>query len=218
MRARMRTAAARAAVFAGLGACGGGATSRPSTPAEAPRLARVWDATFVLDAPPLGFDSAALRATPQGRVHGILAVVPNHWLTTAATAAATLPTRPTLYGAYDVDFTPFGFDPRDADRVPDVVGTASSVAPPGRDSVLLVLGPASERGRVVLAGTLRADSIVGTWQLQSAGRAGTTAQGHFVLVASPATPSRPAAAAATFRARARAVLHGGEHVAPGGGR
>ena len=216
MRPLLRKTAPSRATLAALGVLGaalggtleacGGAASRPAASAGTPRLAGVWDATFVLDAPPLGFDTAALRARPDARVRGTLVLVPNHWLTAAAVAGVGLPTAPTLYGTYDLDFTPFGFDPRDAHRVPGVVATATPSGPTGADSVTLVLDPSADREQVTLAGVLRADSVVGTWRVQGPGRSGMTGGGHFVLVAPPATAPPAATPRATLGARARGIL------------
>lgn len=167
-------------------ACGGGGgVSRSARVADARPLAGVWDGAFTLDAPPLGFDTAALRGARQGRVRGTFAFLPNHVLTAAVATGTELAVAPSLYGTYDVDFTPFGFDVRRPDRVPDLVGVAAA-----GDSVLLLLSPSDDRAQVLLAGTFRRDSLVGTWRLQSAGRGSSSAGGHFVLVA-PAT-ARPA--------------------------
>ncbi len=200
MRAASRAASATvlAAVLAALlGACRS-AHERESLAAPTSRLVGVWDVTFALDSPPLGFDSAALHESSGGRVRGTLALVANHWLTASAATGDVSQARPAVYGTYDVDFSPFGFDPRDADRVPDLVATTrqplGSASATGGDSVEVVLGPASERAQVVLRGAWRADSVVGTWRLRSAGRWGATASGHFVLVSGRLAAGRPAAA------------------------
>ncbi|GJG87072.1 hypothetical protein tb265_22530 [Gemmatimonadetes bacterium T265] len=172
-----------------VAACGrDGRPARAARPAGSPPLlAGVWDATFSLDVPPLGYDSAALRQAAQGRVRGRFAFMPNHYLPASVATGVGLPAAPTLYGTYDVDFRPFGFDPRNGDRVPDVVGVApggpSAAGGAAADSVTLLLSPSNDRAQVLLAGTVRGDSVVGTWHLQSAGRGGPTAVGHFVLVA-----------------------------------
>ena len=210
--ARPRTALAAVAVLGAalggtLAACAGSAPPPPAASAGTSPLAGVWDATFALDAPPLGFDTAALRARPDGRVHGMLVFVPNHWLTAADVAGAGLPTAPTLYGTYDLDFRPFGFDPRDPDRVPGVVATASTPGGPnGADSVMVVLGPSDDREQVTLAGVLRSDSVVGRWRVQGAGRSALTAGGQFVLVAASAAAPRAATPRPTLGARARGIL------------
>ena len=186
----------------GLAACGPAAHRRtPVESAGMPPLAGIWDVAFVLDAPPLGFEPPPAGGLARARVGGTLALVANHWLTAPVGDDATAAVRPIVYGTYDVDFRAFGFDPRDPDRVPDVIATEvvrrvpvpraalpraaghDRGGPSGGDSVTVVLGPDNERAQVVLVGAARADSVVGTWRLRSAGRWGATAAGRFVLVA-----------------------------------
>ena len=195
----IRAATIGGLALGGLTFCGPAARRTPVGTAGVPPLAGIWDATFVLDAPPLGVAPPPSSGVGRARVGGTLALVANHWLTAPIGVDATV--RPMVYGTYDVDFRPFGFDPRDPDRVPDVVATEAvppMPVPPASvpraarddrggsscgDSVTVVLGPDSERAQVLLVGAARADSVVGTWRLRSAGRWGATAAGRFVLVA-----------------------------------
>lgn len=201
-----RVPAAGLAVLGLAAACRQETAAPNGSSAAAGRLAGVWDATFVLTTLPLGVDTAAFRRSRTDRVRGVLAFVPNHWLATAAGEADGRPTAPAAYGSYDADFSPFGFEPREAGQVPAVVATVvrpsvvgqaavrrtARDAAAGGDSVVLVLGPAGDRTRVHLAGAWHADSITGTWQLESAARGGASAAGRFVMA-----PRRPARRAET---------------------
>lgn len=135
----------------------------------------MWEADFALHEPPLGFDSAALRRLPRGVVHATLAFVPNTWLEPARVDFTTPVAASSAYGTFDADFTPFGFDPRESGRVPPAVVTVAG------DSVLLTLGQGGDQTSVYVSARWHADSAVGTWRLQSTGRAGATASGGVVM-------------------------------------
>ena len=70
----------------------------------------------------------------------------------------------TVYGIYDVDFTPFGFDCRPQRGVPLVGGR--EVAP---DSAEVVLNPQTDHGGVALKGRFSGDSIFGVWYERRSG-------------------------------------------------
>ena len=170
-----RTTTGLAAVLAFVSACGHGGAPRAGASAAARRIVGMWEADFALRTPPLAFDSAALRRSPHGDVHATLAFVPNTWLEPASADVTTPATAPVAYGTFDADFTPFGFEPREGGRVPTAVVSVTG------DSVLLLLGPGGDQTSVYVAAVWRGDSAVGTWRLQSSGRAGATASGGVVI-------------------------------------
>lgn len=77
-----------------------------------------------------------------------------------------------IYGIYDVDFTPVGFDCRPASGVPLVGGRRVT-----RDSVELVLNPQTDHGGVALEGKMSEGRIAGAWYERRAGGA----TGWFIL-------------------------------------
>lgn len=134
--------------------------------AQAPpeqRLVGIWNVRLHLDQP------LVPKGTPlPSDIHGEIALLANPWLRNAYREMMA----PTHYGAYDIDFTTFGFDPRDPGQIPVAVATLH-----GRDTVELVLAPGQSQ-TVMLDGTFAGDSVVGTWQA-SVVRFG--AAGRFVM-------------------------------------
>lgn len=130
-----------------------------ATPA-ARRLVGVWRVTFTLDS------VSRLRGGAQS-VRGTIALIEDHYEQGSYPQIA----EPTHYGTYDIDFTPFGFEARGPRAVPIAVAGVSrdSANRSGRsvDHVRIVLDPDEPRMNVTLDGTLAADTIAGTWSVES---------------------------------------------------
>ena len=157
---------AGATIVAGCG--GGSAADRAGDTPEARRLAGAWSIRLQIDRS--RFEAVAPSEALVREVRGDVALVANHWL--AGNPRVPLPT---LYGTYDIDFRPLGFDPRIDGKVPRVEAAAR-----GRDSVDLVFEPADDRQQVRLRGAWIADSIIGRWELDG-GRIGGDAAGAFTM-------------------------------------
>jgi hypothetical protein len=131
------------------------------------QLIGTWDAHFHLDRAPL----LTLNINPAMQdVSGEIAFVPNRWL---VEPYPEMPA-PSAYGTYDVDFTPFGFDPRRTSQTP------TAVAGLNKDSLLIILGEPGDETSVILNGRMTGDSIRGTWTV-SIGRSGGGG-GSFLIV------------------------------------
>lgn len=132
------------------------------------QLTGTWDAYFHLDRPPL----LTLTINPEMKdVSGEFAFVPNRWV---VQPYPEMPA-PSAYGTYDVDFTPFGFDPRRTDETPTAV--AGWVK---KDSLQIILGEPNDETSVILDGRMTNDSIRGSWTV-SIGRSGGGG-GSFLIV------------------------------------
>ncbi|HXC26108.1 MAG TPA: hypothetical protein VNU46_09355, partial [Gemmatimonadaceae bacterium] len=113
------------------------------------RLVGVWEMRFRLD------QLLALKSTPSpNEIHGEIAFLANPWFRTAPPERVS----PTDYGVYDVDFTPFGFDPRTPGQVPVAIAMVRD-----HDTVQIMLGQGQSQ-TVTLDGTMVGDSVVGAWQ------------------------------------------------------
>ena len=122
--------------------------SRELAGAPAQRLVGVWTVAFHLDRPMM------LARTPTRRdVSGTIALIENH---SGSPSFAVLPAA-LHQGTFDIDFTPFGFDPRERGDMPTAVARTVT------DSVELVLAPEASHITVLMHGRLRGDSISGTW-------------------------------------------------------
>ena len=128
------------------------------SPSPAPRDAAghagingLWNATFSLEHSP----AASINAARAPELRGTIALLTN-------------------YGTYDVDFTPFGFNPRDANDAPALV-----VNPSAGDSVDLELADSRRETVVVLRGARSGDSISGAWVVYVGRDAG--GRGRFLL-------------------------------------
>lgn len=119
------------------------------------RLAGTWDVRLELTDAPLR------RAPRMASVRGSMAFLESRWLAGRSD-----------YGTYDIDFRPFGFDPRDAGETPTATASAAN------DSLAISLGRA-DGVAVIMRGRMVGDSIVGSWRM-SRGRAGGSG-GHFVM-------------------------------------
>ena len=121
---------------------------RAATP-HARQLVGLWDVRFV------GAPNLALRAEGTSRTaHGQIAFLANRWLDVSYPGIDT----PTDFGTYDVDFTPFGIEPRARGETPTAV--AGWIGP---DSVQILLTATVSGMSVELRGRAIGDSVAGTW-------------------------------------------------------
>jgi hypothetical protein len=131
---------------------------RSATPGDvalqpAQRLVGAWDVRFELERPLML--AVASNATVRS-VRGQFAFVENRWLS----ASYPWMQRPTDYGTYDVDFTPFGFESRTNGETPTAVARWLH-----GDSVQILLGLDESPVAVTMRGRLTSDSILGTWDV-----------------------------------------------------
>jgi hypothetical protein len=132
------------------------------------RLVGTWDARFHLDRPLiLGSDSDSAKHDVQGE----LAFLANRSVNRAYPTMES----PAAYGAFDVDFTPFGFDARSDDETP--VAAAGWLSP---DSLEIILGDPHNDITVRMRGRITNDSIVGGWRVLVSRTGG--GGGQFVMV------------------------------------
>ena len=121
---------------------------RAATP-RARQLVGVWDVHFE------GERSVAVRSEGAPReASGEIAFLANRWLDVSYPGIDT----PTDFGTYDVDFTPFGIEPRARGETPTAV--AGWIGP---DSVQIVLTSTVSGMSVELHGRAVGDSVTGTW-------------------------------------------------------
>ena len=159
-----------ALVIIGCGGLSGGDESTVVTSA-AHHLVGSWDATFLLT------DEFRSRSPIARDVHGTLVFV------RIRSGAPSFPdmAAPLHYGLYDLDFSPYGFDSRNAGTVPSAIARAFPTQIPEVDSVLIVLDP-EQRGVIVLMrGQLRGDRADGVWTAESSARAGIGESGRFTM-------------------------------------
>jgi hypothetical protein len=117
--------------------------------AAARSLTGTWEARFTADAAPVIARERRVRP-----VSAEVVLLENRWLGSVAGLSA----EPTHYGTFDADFGPLGFDPRAEGQVPSIAAVVM-----GRDSVELVLQPASGAAPLTAAGHVAGDSVVGRW-------------------------------------------------------
>ena len=116
---------------------------------RAQRLVGVWDVRFEGEA------NLASRGEDGAReTRGQIAFLANRWLDGSDSGIDT----PTDYGTYDVDFTPFGIEPRARGETPTAV--AGWI---GQDSVQIVLTSTVTGMTLELRGRAVEDSVAGTW-------------------------------------------------------
>ena len=80
---------------------------------------------------------------------------------------------PDYHGTYEIDFTPFGFTLHAPRQLPTAIAARSAV-----DSVTIALNPADAAITLLLRGSMRGDSVAGTWTAVSRSIGGG---GTFVL-------------------------------------
>jgi hypothetical protein len=140
--------------------------NRADTP-ETRALIGTWNARFHLERAPL---LSATDAEARHDVEGQLAFLSNRWLSDSYPEIDL----PAAYGTYDIDFTPFGFDPRREGEEPTAVAGRLQ-----NDSVRILLGSRDGETRVSLVGKIMGDSIAGKWTV-SISRSGGGG-GRFVI-------------------------------------
>ena len=150
-----------------LGCADRSALDQRAAAPSAQRLVGTWDVRFDLERPPVLTErtGTAVRV-----VRGRLAFLENRWLNASYPEIET----PTDYGTFDIDFTPFGFEPRNAGQPPTAVAGWL-----GKDSVEIILAPDQDRTVVTMRGRFAGDSLVGTWDV-SIGR-GDGGGGRFLM-------------------------------------
>jgi hypothetical protein len=116
---------------------------------RAQRLVGVWDVRFEGEA---NLASRGVNGAREAR--GQIALLANRWLDVSYSRIDT----PTDYGTYDVDFTPFGIEPRARGETPTAV--AGWIGP---DSVQIVLTSTVPGMSLELRGQAAGDSVAGTW-------------------------------------------------------
>jgi hypothetical protein len=136
----------------GLLACGSG-SPRPGPGGISKDLVGVWDAEFKRDgdatSPALG--QIALFSSPKLRAHFAISA-PN-----------------VLEGAYDVDYSEWGFDTRSPSELSQANARLVST-----DSIEIILNPRVSGGSIVLRGVLANGNAIGTWYRETpAGPRGT---------------------------------------------
>lgn len=155
-------------VAAFIGGCADGSRrNEHGESALAKELAGAWDITLHLERSPL-LVTDTLSGTRD--ISGSLVFLANRSLENHYPGVDAL----TNYGTYDIDFTAFGFDPRDGGRVPTVV-----VGSAAEDSVEIVLSPDQGGISVRMQGGISRDSISGKWEVTFP-RAGTGGGSFFM--------------------------------------
>lgn len=139
------------------------------------RLNGSWQVSFSLDR------NATLTPYAQdtSRLTGSIAFAEdNHGVVSADELAS-----PTHDGAYDIDFSRFGFSTRTSGSFPEVIARVSVVGNlhgrPGADSVSIVLSPGGQLLTVRMTGLMAGDSIVGGWT--ASGYRSSGGAGRFVM-------------------------------------
>lgn len=138
-------------VFASVIACSDrSAPDRRAPATTGQHLIGTWDARFHLDRPLL----VAQQSGSQIRdVSGQLAFLANHSVTQTYPAMPS----PSDYGTFDIDFNPFGFDPRSENETPTAEAWLTG------DSLQVMLGDPTGDITVRMGGRLVGDSITGSW-------------------------------------------------------
>jgi hypothetical protein len=144
--------------------------------ARARQLLGAWSVHFERDR---AGEPAPDGTPPPPNVRGRLVLIENRWLNTSYPWIEL----PTAYGTYDIDFTPFGFEPRQRGAVPSAVAGSFD-----GDSVGIILEPAEGDQRIAMRGRILGDTIVGTWDILLS-RSGGDA-GRFVMSRTPEQSSR----------------------------
>ena len=146
--------------------------------AQASTLNGKWQLTLVLDSAKL------LHGAPTGdTVRGSMSIGPEF---RTFSMHPTVDTVGAIFGTHDLNLTPFWGGPIPPEFSTSVLsgGKTSPITEVflrlfRGDSVVLTLNPRFSHGPVKLTGRLRADSVGGTWELQSYR---STAAGHFWMV------------------------------------
>ena len=141
---------------------------RQAQAASTKQLIGTWDVHFHVDHP---IASGPGFGSDKRDVEGQIALVANRWVEHSYPVINTAAS----YGAFDVDFSPLGFDARRGGEVPTAVAGSRS-----RDSLVIFLGDPESEIAVAMRGTASPDSIVGRWQVWIS--RGSGGGGRFVMV------------------------------------
>ena len=169
-----------------LAACGGADAAQRTRLLDAPamrRLAGSWEVSFVADP---RSTTLSMHASPLV-VTGTIVLATAHHGPNAVRDMRNV----THEGAYDLDFRPFGWTTRGENDPAIAVAQLSPGAATGSvatlpDSVFVVLSPGTSRFSVQMRGTLKGDSVQGTWSASSFSAGG--GDGRFVMRRAAATP------------------------------
>jgi len=123
---------------------------RQALAAGSEHLIGTWDARFHLDRPLL---VAQQGGSPIRDVSGQLAFLANRSVTQTYPAMPS----PSDYGTFDIDFNPFGFDPRSETQTPTAEAWLAG------DSLQMMLGDPTGDITVRMGGRIVGDSITGRW-------------------------------------------------------
>lgn len=121
--------------------------------ALAERLTGTWDVRFEVERPPV-LTERDVRS--RRVVEGQLAFLTNRSLDVSYPNVAT----PTNYGTFDVDFSPFGFEPGNRHRTPTAVAGWLSA-----DSIEILLAPDENQAVVTMRGRTAGDTVAGVWDV-----------------------------------------------------
>jgi hypothetical protein len=137
------------------------------------RFVGAWDVSFVADSTSMAFRIGGSA----DRVTGTIAFTLNR----SGADADPMLRDITHEGAYDLDFSPFGFTTRLSDAPPVAVARLASPVGAARDadSLWIVLSPGSERFPLLMRGMIGGDSARGTWSAQGFSAGGGA--GRFVM-------------------------------------
>jgi hypothetical protein len=149
----LRTILVSAAAIVISGCGGENVQIRAARSKLAGELAGDWEARFRLDRSPR---LTAPVSSSKADIVGRFAFLVNRSLGASYPGLATL----SNYGTYDIDFTSFGFDPRDSGRTPTAVA-----GPIDTDSLEIMLSPDEEGVVMRMRGRLVGDTIRGTWSV-----------------------------------------------------
>lgn len=135
-----------------LAGCADGSRRQHGESAMGKELIGTWDITFHLErSPGLVTDTLSVKRD----VRGSLALLANRSENRYPGVG-----EPVNYGTYDIDFTGFGFDVRDAGKIPTVAIDSAA-----KDSIEIVLSHEPGDISVRMEGGIRRDTVSGTWQV-----------------------------------------------------
>lgn len=137
-------------IAASVGCTDHAALERQALATGTQHLIGTWDARFHLDRPLL---VAQQTGFPVRDVSGQLGFLANHSVTQTYPAMPL----PSDYGTFDIDFNPFGFDPRSENETPTAEAWLAG------DSLQVMLGDPAGDITVRMGGRVVGDSVTGRW-------------------------------------------------------